>query len=65
MSVAKTGAAITVKRPETAIDRLLIAPSVSPYSNAFDVPIACEAVPKAMPFATGSLILKVLLPLYR
>ena len=43
-----------------AIERLLIAPSTSPISIALAVPIACEEVPMAIPFATGSVILKSL-----
>ena len=42
------------------MDKLLIAPSVSPISIAFVVPIACEAVPIATPFAIGSVILNSL-----
>lgn len=44
------GTATTVIRPATAIDRLLIAPSTSPSSSAFAVPIACAEVPSASPF---------------
>lgn len=51
---ANTDAARTVKSPDTAIERLLIAPSTSPISNAFDVPMACAAVPKESPTAIGS-----------
>ena len=50
------GTATTVIRPATAIDRLLIAPSTSPSSSAFAVPIACAEVPSASPFAIGSLM---------
>lgn len=39
------------------MDKLLIAPSIFPISIAFAVPIACEAVPIAIPFAIGSWIL--------
>ena len=53
---AKTDAASTVKRPQTTIDRLLIAPSSSPISRARTVPIACAAAPMAKPTAAGSLI---------
>ncbi len=42
------------------MDRLLIAPSVSPISIALVVPIACEEVPIATPFAIGSVILNSL-----
>ena len=38
--------------------RPLIAPSTSPISRAFEVPIACPQVPHATPRATGSAILK-------
>ena len=57
-SVANIGAAITVRIPATAMERLLMAPSISPSSNAFAVPSACEDDPIAIPFATGSSILK-------
>lgn len=57
-SVAKIGAAITVRIPATAMERLLIAPSISPSSNAFAVPSACAEDPIAIPFATDSSILK-------
>lgn len=46
-------AAPTVIQPATATERLLIAPSTLPISIAFEVPITCEAVPMAMPFAIG------------
>ena len=42
------------------MDKLLIAPSISPISIAFAVPMACEAVPIPIPFATGLVILKIL-----
>ena len=51
---AKTEANSTVKIPETAIARPLIAPSTSPISIAFAVPIAWELAPKARPFDIGS-----------
>ena len=51
---ANTDAAITVKSPATAIARLLIAPSTSPSSMAFAVPMAWAEVPRARPFAMGS-----------
>ena len=57
-SVANIGAAITVRIPATAMERLLIAPSISPSSNAFAVPSACAEDPIAIPFATDSSILK-------
>ena len=50
---------MTVISPATATERLLIAPSISPISRAFVVPIAWDAVPIARPFATGSFILKI------
>ena len=40
MKLAKMPAPITVNRPATAIERELIAPSISPSSMAFEVPIA-------------------------
>ena len=40
------------------MDKPEMAPSSVPYSNARPVPIACAAVPKEIPFAIGSLILK-------
>ena len=49
-------AAITVKRPVTAIDKLLIAPSTSPISIALAVPIAWAEEPIPTPFATGYVI---------
>ena len=54
MICEKIVAPITVIKPATTMDRLLIAPSTSPSSIAFAVPMAWEAVPNAMPFATGS-----------
>ena len=39
--------------PETAKARLLIAPSTSPISIAFAVPMACAAQPIATPLAMG------------
>ena len=53
-----TGAKNTVVIPETAIVRLLIAPSISPNSIAFAVPIAWEDAPMAIPNAILSSILK-------
>ena len=50
------GTLTTVISPATAIDRLLMAPSTSPSSRAFAVPIAWADVPSARPFAIGSLI---------
>ena len=44
----------TVIKPETTMERLLIAPSISPISKALAVPSACADVPIATPFATGS-----------
>ena len=46
--------------PVTAIARLLIAPSISPISIAFAVPIAWEDAPNANPFEIGSVILNIL-----
>ena len=57
---AKSGASITVRIPATARERLLIAPSTSPISIAFEVPIAWEEVPIATPFAIGWEILNIL-----
>ena len=54
--MAKTDAPMTVISPDTAIERLLMAPCTSPSSNAFAVPTACEAVPRESPTAIGSLI---------
>ena len=53
MIFAKPIEPTTVSIPDTAIERLLIAPSISPSSIALAVPIAWEAVPIAMPFAIG------------
>lgn len=55
-SLVSVLAPITVLNPATTIARLLIAPSNSPISIAFAVPMACEDVPNAKPFATGCLI---------
>ena len=41
------------------MDKLLIAPSISPISIAFVVPITWAPVPIATPFAIGFLILKI------
>ena len=46
----------TVSKPDTAMERLLIAPSISPISIALAVPIAWDAEPIPIPFATGSVI---------
>lgn len=56
----KSDAPTIVINPATAIERLLIAPSISPISIAFAVPIAWEAVPIASPFAIGCSILQSL-----
>ena len=53
MIFAKPIEPTTVSIPDTAIERLLIAPSISPSSIALAVPIAWEAVPIAIPFAIG------------
>lgn len=58
--LANTGASTTVMSPATAIERLLMAPSVSPNSRAFAVPTACDAVPIASPTDMGFLILNSL-----
>ena len=49
-------APMTVKIPETTIERLLMAPSISPISIARAVPTAWDALPIAMPFAIGCVI---------
>lgn len=54
------GAINTVISPAIPIESPLIAPSVSPISNALEVPTAWEAVPRATPTATLSVILKSL-----
>ena len=51
-------AANTVRMPDRAMDRLLMAPSSWPISMALVVPMAWEAEPMAMPLATGSVIRK-------
>ena len=55
---ANNEAPITVNIPLTTIERPLVAPSMVPISIAFAVPIACEALPIAIPFAMGSSILR-------
>lgn len=57
---ANTLAPTTVSIPATAIERLLIAPSISPISIALAVPTACADVPIATPLAIGSVILNTL-----
>ena len=57
---ANTDESTTVSIPATAIDKLLIAPSISPISIALAVPIACAADPNASPLAIGSFILNIL-----
>ena len=47
-----------MQSPDTAMARLLMAPSISPISMAFVVPMAWEAEPMAIPFATGSVMWK-------
>ena len=54
MNCANTDAPMTVISPDTTMDKLLIAPSISPSSIALEVPIAWEAVPMAIPLAIGS-----------
>lgn len=56
----KTDANITVRIPDTAMERLLIAPSTSPISIALAVPIACDEVPSARPFDIGSVMWNIL-----
>ena len=51
---ANTEAPTTVSRPETAMDRLLMAPSTSPISMALAVPRAWAEEPMAIPLAMGS-----------
>ena len=51
---ANSGAAITVSIPDTTMERLLIAPSISPSSIALAVPMAWDEVPSASPLAIGS-----------
>ena len=58
--MAKIEAPTTVIMPATAIERLLIAPSISPISIAFAVTMAWDAEPMASPFAIGSVILNIL-----
>ena len=58
--LANTLAPTTVSIPATAIERLLIAPSISPISIAFAVPTACDDVPIATPYAMGCVILSIL-----
>ena len=53
---AKKGAAITVQIPQTTMERLLMEPSTGPSSMALAVPMACEAEPRAIPRAMGSVI---------
>ena len=43
----------TVIIPATPMERLLIAPSISPISKAFVVPNAWDDVPMATPMATS------------
>ena len=50
---------ITVINPDTTIARELIAPSTSPISIAFVVPIACDEHPIANPFAIGCVTLHI------
>ena len=57
MKWEKTEAPITVRRPQTTMERLLIAPSTEPISIAFAVPTAWELDPIAIPLAMGYSIL--------
>ena len=50
----------TVIIPATPMERLLIAPSISPISKAFVVPNAWDDVPIATPMATSFFILNTL-----
>ena len=50
----------TVMQPATAIDRLLMAPSMRPISIALAVPITWVDVPMAIPLATGCSIFNIL-----
>ena len=52
--MAKSEAPTTVRMPLTTIERLLVAPSTEPISMALAVPMAWDALPKAMPLAMGS-----------
>ena len=52
----KIGINITVKHPAMPIDKLPIAPSTSPSSNALLVPTAWAAVPSAIPLDIECLI---------
>ena len=54
------GAMNTVIIPATPMERLLIAPSISPISKAFVVPNAWDDVPMATPMATSFFILNTL-----
>ena len=56
MIIANSDAPITVRIPLTTIDKPLVAPSIVPISIALAVPMACEALPIAIPFAMGSSI---------
>lgn len=56
MIIANSDAPITVRIPLTTIDKPLVTPSIVPISIALAVPMACEALPIAIPFAMGSSI---------
>ena len=43
-----------------AMDKELMAPSVSPISSAFEVPMACAEEPSPMPSAIGFFLYKIL-----
>ena len=59
-SLIKIGAKKEVIRPAIPIASPLIAPSVSPISIAFVVPMTWEEVPIEIPMAISSVILNVL-----
>lgn len=46
-------ASTTVQMPAVTMDRLLMAPSISPSSIALAVPSAWDEVPMAIPLAMG------------
>ena len=64
INCANTDAPITVRRPATAIARLLMAPSISPSSIALAVPMAWAEVPSASPLAIGSSMRASLITVY-
>ena len=58
--LANAAAPMTVSKPETTMDRLLMAPSIPPSYMALAVPMAWEALPMATPRAMGSVMRKSL-----